>query len=227
MATRETSRAARDGWLPAETATRLVRRAQRGTPTDLDGLLSAIRPAFFAYFSRQVDAPAADDLAQRALLIVAREYLRISPDGAGRWLVTMARNVVRDEYRRRHRVAARLAPAYHAVALAAPDVTPALAEYHELARAVLVAARVSCSAALRRVVLGVLRGLEVADIARLEGVSVCAVRVRLARARAVLRDELRSFRDDGTTTNDRTAAPRASTDACGRPRRARRQGPAR
>jgi RNA polymerase sigma-70 factor, ECF subfamily len=182
-------------WLSAEAATALVRHAQVGTAAALDALLAALRPRLYAYFARRLDAPEADDLAQRALLIITREYRRIAPESAARWLVTVARNVLRDEHRRSARAAGRYASVLDAATIAAPESVAALTEYHELARAVIGAAHGACTASLRAVVLGVVRGLEVSEIAHLEGISECAVRVRLARARAVLRRELTPFRE--------------------------------
>ena len=180
--------------MACDTAAHLVREAQVGAARELDLLLAAMRPVLFAYFARQVDAAAADDLAQRALLILAREYPRIIPESAGQWVVTVARNVVRDEHRRSARAASRHVPAHEAHTVATPETAGGRIEYDELARAVIGAAHAACTASLRVVVLGVVRGLEVSEIARQEGVSESAVRVRLARARAVLRRELRRFR---------------------------------
>jgi RNA polymerase sigma factor (sigma-70 family) len=179
-----------------ERSTALLRVAQAGTAPELDVFLSALRPALFAFFARCVDGIAADDLTQQALLIVAREFRRIRPDDAGRWLVTVARNVVRDEYRRMARAAGRYAPADEAYTIAAPGSVAALAEYRELASAVVAAAHQTCTESLRAVVLGLVRGLDVAEMAREQGVSEQAVRVRLTRARALLRRELRSFDSD-------------------------------
>jgi len=156
-------------------------------------MLRVLRPVLFAYFARRVDSAAADDLAQQALLIITREFRTVTPDGAARWLVTVARNVVRDEFRRTSRAATRHAPAQDAHAVAAPEITAARAEYGELAEAIVAAAHTACTASLRAVVLGVMRGLDVPEIARELGVSEPAVRVRLTRARALLRHELRGF----------------------------------
>jgi DNA-directed RNA polymerase specialized sigma24 family protein len=81
--------------------------------------------------------------------------------------------------------------------VAAPDSVPALAEYHELAQAVILAAHATCTASLRAVVLGLVRGLDISEMAREQGVSEQAVRVRLTRARALLRRELRPFGGEG------------------------------
>jgi RNA polymerase sigma factor (sigma-70 family) len=196
----------RSGWLACETAASLVREAQAGSPRDLDALLGAMRPVLFGYFCRQVDAAAADDLAQRALLILAREYRRIVPESAGQWVVTIARNVVRDEHRRSARAAGRHAPAHEAHAVASPEIAGGGVEYDELARAVIGVAHGACTASLRAVVLGIVSGLGVSEIARQEGVSEAAVRVRLTRARAVLRRELRRFRDEAMPGASRSPA---------------------
>ena len=163
-------------------------------------MLRALRPILFAYFARYADPVAADDLAQHALLIVAREYHRIAPDRASRWIVTVARNILRDEFRRVARAASRRAPAHHALAVPAPEMAAANVEFHELAEAVADATRTACSAALRAVVFRLLRGLDVPEIARDLGVSEATVRVRLTRARACLRHELRRFQLGGAST---------------------------
>jgi RNA polymerase sigma factor (sigma-70 family) len=185
-----------DRWLAADVTADLMRTAQAGGAQELDRMLRELRPLLYTYFSHRVDAAAADDLAQRALLIVAREYRRITPDGAARWLVTVARNVVRDEFRRTTRAAGRQVPAHDAYTLPAPDATASQLEYRELVDAIVGAAHTTCPASLRPVVLGIVRGLDVSEIARELGVSEPTVRVRLTRARAFLRRELRLFHVD-------------------------------
>jgi RNA polymerase sigma-70 factor, ECF subfamily len=180
-------------WLAPDASAMLMRAAQGGTSRDLEVLLQTLRPTLLEYFTRRVDPAAAEDLAQRALLIVARRYRCVSPDGAARWLVTVARNVVRDEFRRTSRAAIRRAPEHDARAIPASGAPGAHAEYSELSAAIVRAAYDACSAPLRAVIFGVMRGLEVAEVARELGVSEPAVRVRLTRARYVLRRELHRF----------------------------------
>jgi RNA polymerase sigma-70 factor, ECF subfamily len=180
-------------WLAADLSAALIQTAQHGTARDLEVLLQTIRPVLFAYFARRVDTAAADDLAQQALLIIAREYRRVTPEGAARWLVTVARNVVRDEFRRRARAATRRAHAHDAQSVPAPEMTAARVEYADLAEAIVTAAQTTCTASLRAVILGIMRGLDVPEIARELGVSEPAVRVRLTRARVLLRPALRAF----------------------------------
>jgi RNA polymerase sigma-70 factor (ECF subfamily) len=180
-------------WLGADASAALVRAAQAGTARDLDVLLGRLRPLLFGYFAQRVDAVSADDLTQRALLIIARQYRRVDPIGASRWLVTVARNIARDEFRRTSRAALRRAPESDALAIPVPGSTSAHAEYRELVHAIVSAANATCTASLRAVVLGLMRGLEVSEIARELGVSEPAVRVRLARARPLLRRELQRF----------------------------------
>jgi RNA polymerase sigma-70 factor, ECF subfamily len=186
-------RPGRGRWLGADVSAALVRAAQAGTARDLDVLLRTLRPLLFGYFAQRVDTVAADDLAQRALLVIARQYRRVDPNGASRWLVTVARNIARDEFRRASRAALRRAPESDAIAVAVSGTTSAHAEYHELVHAIVSAVNATCTASLRAVVLGLMRGLEVSEIARELGVSEPAVRVRLSRARPLLRRELQRF----------------------------------
>ena len=190
-------------WLAPDSSATLMRAAQAGASRELEVLLHTLRPTLLEYFARRVDAAAAEDLAQRALLIVARRYRCVAPDGAARWLVTVARNVVRDEFRRTSRVARRQAPERDALTIPAAGAPGAHAEYSELSAAIVRAAYEACSAPLRAVVLGVMRGLEVPEIARELGVSEPAVRVRLTRARFVLRRELRRFWQDAGAARPR------------------------
>jgi RNA polymerase sigma-70 factor (ECF subfamily) len=194
MAGATTNVAPRAGpWLAPDKSAVLIRAAQGGTSEDLEVLLRTLRPTLLAYFARHVDAAAAEDLAQRALLIIARQYRCITPEGSAQWLVTVARNVVRDEFRRRSRAAIRHAPEHDARVIPAPSAPSAHAEYSELAEAIVEAAHQSCSAPLRAVIFGILRGLDVPEIARELGVSEPAVRVRLTRARILLRRALQRF----------------------------------
>jgi len=182
-------------WLVAETSEALIRAAQHGSSPELDALLRVLRPLVFDYFIRRVDRASADDLAQRTLWIIAQRYRGVAPEHASRWLVTVARNVVRDEFRRFARAAARHAPEQEGISVATTEAPEASVEYAELVRAVVAAAQTACPASLRVVVLGLVRGLDVSELARELGVSEPAVRVRLTRARAVLRRELRQFRE--------------------------------
>lgn len=177
-------------WLAPERSAALVQAAQTGSARELDALLHALRPPLFGYFARRVDAASADDLTQRALVIIARRYRGIDPAGASRWLVTVARNIARDEYRRSARAAERRAAEQDARGVPVSHTGDAHIEYVELVSAIVAAARRTCSASLRDVVIGLVRGLDVREIARELGVSEPAVRVRLTRARPLLRREL-------------------------------------
>ena len=197
-------------WLAADISTTLVQAAQRGADRELEILLSSLRPALFGYFARRVDCAAAEDLAQRALLIVARRYRHITPEGAAAWLVTVARNVVRDEFRRSSRAASHHGSFVEANGVAAREMTGAQAEYAELVDAILATTRSACTEALRDVILGVLRGLDVSEMARELGITEATVRVRLTRARAILRHELREWHN-GSGSPRRQRPTRTST----------------
>jgi RNA polymerase sigma-70 factor (ECF subfamily) len=204
------TRSSHHRWLAADLSTTLVQAAQRGTDHELEILLTSLRPVLFGYFARRVDSAVADDLAQRALLIVARRYRHITPEGAAAWLVTVARNVVRDEYRRSSRAASHRGPLVEANGVAARELTGARAEYAELVDAVVATTRSACTEALRRVILGVLRGLEVSEIACELGITEATVRVRLTRARAILKRELREWHDGSGSSGRRRGEPSPS-----------------
>jgi RNA polymerase sigma-70 factor, ECF subfamily len=196
-----------------------VRAAQDGTGRQLDALLRALRPVLFEYFVRRVDRSAADDLAQRTLWIVTRQFRTVAPENASRWLVTVARNVLRDEFRRSSRAAVRHAPEQEAGAVPTTDAPAAQAEYGELAEAIMQAVQTTCTASLRAVVLRVMRGLDISEIASELGVSQSAIRVRLTRARALLRHELRRFWDpDDQLPESLAATPGKAARAIGRRR---------
>jgi RNA polymerase sigma factor (sigma-70 family) len=181
-------------WIAPDALASLVRSAQHagGIRTrELDALLTAIRPALLAFCARRLDAASADDVAQRVLWTVSRDVQSVAADQAGRWLVTVARNALRDEYRRRAIAATRFVAADAARQVAGSERASAAVEYAELRRAVTRAARLRCGPAVRDVIAGILDGLTVRDIADLSGATPHAVRTRLLRARAVLGPILR------------------------------------
>ncbi len=182
-------------WLGAVDIGTLVGAAQSGGARELDALLAAVRPGVVHYFAHRVDAECADDLAQGVLWTVAREFRGVEAEGASAWLATVVRNILRDEYRRRSWVSERFTDARGADGVVPSERVSLGAEERELRRVVTRAARAACGPAVRAVVAGILDGLTVRDIADASGVSVQAVRMRLARARAVLGPMLRPLLD--------------------------------
>lgn len=208
---------ARTAWLGGVDVEALLRAARGGGERELDSLLSEIRPPLLGYFSRKVDAECADDLAQGALWIVAREFHAVVPDGAAAWLVTVARNLLRDEFRRRSWVASRFVGADAAKTVVVAERLSTDAEERELRRFVTGAARDTCGPAVRDVVARLLDGLTVRDIADASGLSLQAVRMRVVRARAVLGPVLRPLLDS-YRTRDATGAVVGALAERARPR---------
>ncbi len=192
-------------WLGAVDIATLVDVAKNGGARELEALLAAVRPGVVRYLARRVDAACADDLAQGVLWTVAREFRSVEVGGASAWLATVVRNVLRDEYRRRAWVCERFTDARAADGVVPSERVSLEAEERELRRVVTRATQAACGPAVRAVVAGILDGLTVRDIADASGVSVQAVRMRLARARAVLGPMLRPLLDI------QSATPRASS----------------
>jgi RNA polymerase sigma-70 factor (ECF subfamily) len=168
-----------------------VRAAHAGGARELDALLHWIRPPLVAFFSRRVDAEAADDLAQSVLWTVARDYRTVIPDSAAPWLVTIGRNALRDELRYRSRAAARFSRSDPSHSGPTTNHVAADVEYRDLRHTVRGIAHTLCGPAVRDVVTALLDGLTVRDIADLSGASPHAIRMRVLRARAALGPVLR------------------------------------
>lgn len=209
---------ARTAWLGGVDVEALLQAAHDGGARDLDSLLSEIRPPLLGYFSRKVDAECADDLAQAALWIVAREFRGVVPERASAWLVTVARNLLRDEFRRRSWVASRFVGADAVKAVIVAERLSTEAEERELRRVVTGAVRDTCGPAVREVVVRLLDGLTVRDIADASGLSLQAVRMRVVRARAVLGPILRPLLDS-YRTRDASGTVVGAVAERGRPRR--------
>ena len=82
-------------WPPPATVTSLVAEAQSGSAESVNTLLTALRPALVGFFARRLSDDAAEDLAQAALLRIARALPSIEPDRADRFILTIACNLVR------------------------------------------------------------------------------------------------------------------------------------
>jgi RNA polymerase sigma factor (sigma-70 family) len=168
----------------------LVREAQHDTPGALDRLLVRLRSSFLDFFSRRIPADAAEDVAQAALIRVARALGRIEPERAPHFVATLALNRLRSERARRAREERRLVPLSLAADVEAPDNEVEEVEDRDLAAAVRRASLTVLPAPLADIVLAVLRGLRHSEIAAQQAISPVTVRTRLLRARTLLRAEL-------------------------------------
>lgn len=183
-------------WPAPDRLSELVRRAKTDSRA-VDALLAAIRPALHAFFRQRTDGDVAEDLTQHTLMRVAGAVARIDPERADSYLSAVARNLLRTSYRVRARDRSRTASLTEGVEIAADKVADERAEYADLARAVHRACLAIEQPALREIALGVLRGDCAAEIADQLDISPITVRTRLMRVRAVLRQELAAYLEDG------------------------------
>ena len=183
----------RAAWVPHDRLGDLVRAVHRGGPRALDNLLIAIRPSLVAFFARRISPAVSEDLAQVALMRIARAVERIDPERADRYLMTVAHNLLRTEFRRRARDERRELSLDYAADVEAPIVLHLEVEQKEFARAIHRASLETLPTSLREIVLGLLRGLTPAEIAEQQHLNPITIRTRLLRARALLRSELRPY----------------------------------
>lgn len=180
-------------WPPPDELRDLLYRAQQQDREALESLLTALRSPLLEYFSYRLPLDVAEDLAQVALVRLTRAIPRIDLTRADRYVITIARNLLRTVYRRRSREAQRCAD-NHSVELAEARIALDLdLEYRDLSEAIARVAPAVLPPPLAHIVLGLLRGETTAEIATKQQVSPITIRTRLIRARAVLRRELRAY----------------------------------
>lgn len=152
---------------------------------DIGELFRAQGPSVLGYLARRVDDPAdAADLLSEVMLVAWRRRTDVPVAPADRpWLYGVARNVLanyRRSARRRSAAVDKLRAAVEQVVPApqaeAMDVLRVLASLDPLDHEILT--------------LNVWEGLTSAEISRVVGIPSSTVRTRLARTRAILRDQL-------------------------------------
>lgn len=166
-----------------------MRAAQRGAPRALDALLARLRPSFVTCFTPRLGPDEAEDVAQDALLRVARALHQINPERAGRYLTRLAWNLLRQECRRCAREARRVVPLERAAAVEAPATPDRDVECRDVVRAVHEFSLASLSPKLRDSVLGLLWDLSPSEMAAQQGAKRSTMRARVRLARARLRRE--------------------------------------
>lgn len=175
----------------AETLAQLVWAAKADAPDGVERFLHAVRPWVVGYFTRHRLEDQAEDLAQQVLLRLARAVGRMVPAQAGWYIAAVAR---RERLRAQRRGAThRLVSLERASALPASVDVMAEVETLELWRAVHVACLAVLEGELRETMLAHLRGADTAALAARFGISRGAVRTRLQRARATLRQALVAY----------------------------------
>ncbi|MDQ6633824.1 MAG: hypothetical protein M3Z10_03595, partial [Gemmatimonadota bacterium] len=120
---------------------------------------------------------------------------RVDPTRAHRYIWTVARNLLRSTFRAGALEASRFTPLVAAEDVESGEDIEALVEYHEILDRLHQSSRASLPDSLRHVVLALVRGDTVSDIADQQRLSPITVRTRLLRARAVLRLYLESGND--------------------------------
>src|SRR5213080_826134 len=142
-------------WPAPETLGQLVREAQRDGPDAVNRLLATLRPALLRFFERRFPSDQSEDLAQLALMRIAKALRRIDPERADSYTITVARNLLRTAYRERARDLHRYVPvgAELASTVAPPD---SQAEYEEMVLAVHRATLTRLPRPLTEIVEGVL-----------------------------------------------------------------------
>lgn len=176
----------------------LVRAVQRGEPGAMDALIRATYAAVYALCLRLMGDPAdAADATQEVYLRVMRSVLGFRGEAAfGTWLHRVTVNVCATALRRRGDVRAR-GQAPGATAFGMPGAADEPVAEHSLEESVAVrdhARRVAeaiaglPSEAREVVVLRDVQGLSTRETAKILGISEGAVKVRLHRAHAKLRE---------------------------------------
>src|SRR6266567_2672619 len=197
-------------WPASELLGQLVREAQRDGTDALNRLLATLRPALVTFFERRLPSDQTEDLAQLALMRIARALRRIDPERADSYTITVARNLLRTAYRERARDLNRWVPvdAKLPSAVPLPDLQ---AEYEELVLAVHRAVLTNLPRPLREIVKGALEDQSPSEIAEELHVNAVTVRTRLMRARWILRRELAAYaschRSQAGSQSDRGDGP--------------------
>jgi RNA polymerase sigma-70 factor (ECF subfamily) len=170
----------------------LVRRVRAGDADAFDAAHALFNARLFGFLARLAgNRDVAEDLLEETWLRFVERADRLTPDTRlGPWLFTVARNLHVSHCRAR---AVEMSPALAGIGLwptIAPDSPFEQAVGHELERT-LEQAIASLPVAYREVLLLVgVEGLQPIEAARVCGISPEALRQRLSRARARLRDRL-------------------------------------
>ena len=176
--------------LTPEVLGNLVRAAHAGEPQALDKLLLAIRPPLVRFFARRISPSVSEDLAQIALMRIVDAIDRIEPERADQYLMTVAHNLLRTEFRRRARDARRQLSLDYAADIEAPIALHDDVEHNELTLAIRRASLDALPPPLRDIVLALLGGLSPTEVAERLCINPVTLRTRLLRARGLLRREL-------------------------------------
>jgi RNA polymerase sigma factor (sigma-70 family) len=197
----------RGRWPERDELARLARAAQRDEPRALDALLTTLRPPFDLFFARRITRDTAEDLTQAALIRIAGDVEHMDPERVGHHVNTLARTLLHTEYLREERALRRCAPITLGRRMTSPCDIERQTEYEDLVHALHRASASTLPPELGAVVLGLLRDQSLSEIAAELGVDPVTIRMRLLRARALLRRELWAYTDRGIRTGAPVTAP--------------------
>lgn len=187
-----------------ENSEALALRAARGDRQAFAILVRRYQRPLFAFLGRMSLSPTqADDVAQEAFVRAWTGLARFDPDKARfvTWLFTIARNQAIDELNRRATAAAEPADAVLDIASDQPG-PDLLVERAQSAARLQRAIRRLAPNDRSVLALAYVRELDMTQIARIEGLSVAAVKTRLHRSRRQLRAWLEQ--DDETAGRNGT-----------------------
>ena len=185
---------------PAEIASGLIERAQRGDQKALRDLIERAYPLVRRWSVVQTGDPSvAEDLTQDVLVQMIRKLESFKGDAQfGTWLYAITRNAAADRFRKEDR-RARLAEspgAYDALLPTAAQDPARLAERNELLAALEVFFGELPERQREIFDLVELQGLPSTDVAELLGIEPVSVRAHLFKARRRLRARMLSERPD-------------------------------
>jgi RNA polymerase sigma-70 factor (ECF subfamily) len=186
---------------------RILASARAGDEQAFAAIWRSLHPALLRYL-RVIAPKIADDVASETWLQVVRGLAGFSGDEAGfkSWLYTIARNKVTDAARQAARRPIEISDDGDASAPAAPDDTAAaVIERLDTQAALALIAKLPADQS-EIVMLRVVAGLEVADVARVVRKSPGAVRVTSHRALRKLRELLAHSSE--TTAGEQKAVTR-------------------
>jgi len=172
---------------------RLARAAQENEPRAVDALLAAVRPTLARWFGRHLARDAAEDLTQTALIRMTEALGQMRAERVAQHLSTIARSLLLEERLQRAREARRAAFAPLGETIEWPVDLALAAERDELLRAVGRACAAALPPDLQAVMPVMLGERTVSEVAADTGLDAVGVRLRLARARAILRRELAGY----------------------------------
>jgi RNA polymerase sigma-70 factor (ECF subfamily) len=189
--------------MPESADDKILDAARRGDPDALDALLRRHQPQIYRFGMRMCrNEEDAKDVLQETLLAAARSLRGFRGSASlSTWLYSIARSFCIKK-RRRSKLAPReevsLDP--KSPALTVPDPSPPLDEtlaHREIERAVEAAIRALRPAYREVLLLRDVEGLTAPEVAEVLGIRIEAVKSRLHRARAAVREQLQPLLEGG------------------------------